>query len=62
MRDFVKMIQEELDEFVAWVRETQEFDCEEDEFEYVGNRFWSVTADQYGLSFDFDEDYKAWLI
>ena len=62
MRDFVKMIQDELDEFVQWVSETQEFENEEEKYEYLEENFWSRTADEYGLEYDFDDNLVVGLI
>lgn len=62
MRDFVKMIQDELDEFVQWVSETQVFESEEEKYEYLEENFWSRTADEYGLEYSFDENLVVGLI
>lgn len=62
MRDFVKMIQGELDEFVDWVERTQDFDNKDEEIEYIEERFWSRTADEYGLEYSFDENLVVGLI
>lgn len=62
MRDFVKMIQDELDEFVQWVSETQEFESEDEKYEYLEENFWSRTANEYGLEYSFDENLVVDLI
>lgn len=62
MRDFVKMIQDELDEFVQWVSETQEFESEDEKYEYLEENFWSRTANEYGLEYSFDENLVVGLI
>lgn len=62
MRDFVKMVQDELDEFVDWVERTQDFDSKDEEIEYIEERFWSRTADEYGLEYSFDENLVVGLI
>lgn len=61
MRNFVEMIQEELNSFVEWIGETQLFDSKDEEFEYAQENFWSRTADEYKIDFDFDENFKVFL-